>query len=180
MLMPPSTHRHLRLAVAASVLLAAVLSTVACGSQSGTSLDDAHSQAKDKAGQGAGTAPVDACAQIPAPEVNALLGPDIPGKPTVDGGDASCVWENPDTNYSITLEVGAAGTAPGGRLPDPDPGQSAQPIPDSDGMLLVATDQVEFAAGDRLCFLQVVTDTSQRDKDRATSIRMAGEIRGRL
>ena len=177
--MPPSTHRCPRRAVAASVLLAAVLSTVACGSPSGNP-DDAGSQAKDGAGRGAGTTPVDACAQIPASEVNALLGPDIQGRPTVDGGDASCIWENPDTSNSITLEVGAAGTAPGGKLPDPDPGQSAQPIPDSDGMLLVATDQVEFAAGDRLCFLQVVTDTGQRDKDRATSIRMAGEIRGRL
>lgn len=166
----PTTSRHLQLAVTAAALVAAV-----CSCSQNSSLEDATSQAREKAG-----APVDACAQIPPAEVAGLLGPNIPGKPTVEGGDTSCVWENPDTSYSITLEIGAAGTAPGGRLPAPDPALSAQPIPNVDGMLMVATDQVEFAAGDRLCFLQVVTDVAQRDKDRSTAIRLAQDIRARL
>ena len=169
----PTTTRPSRLAAGRVVALAALLTLLTGACSSGT-------DAGAPGGATPGTGPVDTCAQIPAAEVAGVIGPNSPPQPATEGEVNSCTWENPDTNYSITLEVGAAGTAPGGRLPDPDPGQSAQPIPDSDGMLLVATDQVEFAAGDRLCFLQVVTDPTQRDKDRATSIRMAGEIRGRL
>jgi hypothetical protein len=130
------------------------------------------------------TGPVDACAQLLPSDIAGVLGPNSPPQPSAEGsgdsGVTSCTWENPDTSQSITLEIRSAGTAPGGKLPDPDPAQSAQPVPNADDMLLVGGDQVEFAAGDRLCFLQVLTDEAQKDKDRDTAVRLAQGVRDRL
>lgn len=169
--MPTTTRRPL-LAEGRAVALAALLavSMAACSSGADGAAGDAAAK----------TGPVDACAQIPIADVVQVIGPASPPQPSAEGEVTSCTWENPDTSQSITLEVRPAGTAPGGRLPDPDPAQSAQPVPNAEDMLLVGGDQVEFVAGDRLCFLQVLTDEAQKAKDRDTAVRLAQGVRDRL
>lgn len=169
----PTIEYHVRLGASRVVTLAALLTVL-----TGTACSGPGGDASGNAAPGAG--PVDACAQIPASDVAGVLGPNSPPQPTAEGDVTSCTWENPDTSQSITLEIRPAGTAPGGKLPDPDPAQSAQPLPNADDMLLVGGDQVEFAAGDRLCFLQVLTDEAQKDKDRDTAVRLAQAVRDRL
>lgn len=123
---------------------------------------------------------MDSCAQNSASEVSSLLSKPITGRPTTNGGSSTCTWTNTDTEYSISLEIGASSSAPGGQVPTQDPMLVPKPIAGSDGMLLVAGDQVMFAAKDRLCSIQVVTDVSRRDKDHTTGVRLAHEIQGKI
>ena len=171
-------NHRLRVALGACLLLA----VTACGSSQDaqTTIGAAESQAQAINQQGQGTTPVDSCAQITPAEVASLLNKPITGVPTANGGSSTCTWTNTDTEYSITLEIGASGSAPGGQVPAQDPMLTPKPIAGSDGMLLVAGDQVMFAAKDRLCSIQVVTDVSQRDKDHTTGVRLAHEVQGKI
>jgi hypothetical protein len=167
-----------RVAACACVLLAAA----ACGSTSpgAQTIGAGESQAATFNQRGLGTAPVDSCAQITPAEVSTLLGRPIAGVPRANGGSSTCIWENPESSYSITLEIGASGSAPGGRVPPQDLLLTPRPIAGADGMVLVAGDQVMFAAKDRVCSIQVVTDVTKRDKDHTTAVRLAREVQAKI
>ncbi|WP_158609358.1 DUF3558 family protein [Micromonospora musae] len=119
-------------------------------------------------------APVDACALLTDAEVTAVLGRHEGGRP----GEGSCVWENPESYHSVTVEIGEPGTAATGRLPTPDPA-FGEPEPGPDGIRFVRGNGAEFVVDDRYCHLVVVTSVTD-DRDRPTLIRLVGAVRDRL
>src|SRR5215210_7191309 len=107
----------------------AVLALSACGGSGGGAADpDLSTQsgvlAAEAEARGPSTADaVDACALIDEAKVRALIGDfertATPGVTGADGG--SCTWENKADYHSVTVDVGATGTAAGGALHTADP-----------------------------------------------------------
>jgi hypothetical protein len=118
-------------------------------------------------------APVDTCKLLTLEEVTSIIGKNDGGKPGVD----SCVWENPDSSHSISLSIGAAGTASSGQLkPESDYGATE---PGPDGIRFAPGNIAEFVAKDRDCQIQVVTSVTS-NSDRPTAVRLVGLVRGRI
>jgi len=113
---------------------------------------------------------VDACSVVPVAVVNTVLGINDPGKPQLGDGTTSCHWENASTSSSMDLEIGAPGSAAGGTVPAAD---SAEPIPNGDGVEGVGKDTLRFAVRDRLCTLRI--DAGNVNPDLA--LRLAQGIR---
>ncbi|MCO1658599.1 DUF3558 family protein [Pseudonocardia humida] len=142
-------------------------------------LAEAQQQAEDIIEGGAPQESLDVCALLPAAEVEALLGPGVTGVPNDGINGNVCAWENPDTYNSVTLEIGRPGTAAGGQLPpwDATVGEERSL---GDGMREGPGGGVQFVAGDRDCFLQVVTEDLGGSEDEATAIELAQQVRGTL
>jgi hypothetical protein len=121
---------------------------------------------------------IDACSLILAEDISALLGVTVEGISTSDDPDlAACLWENPDNYESISLEVGAPGTAVNNALPPPEPGFPEIGTPGPDGMRFLDNGQVEFAAGGRNNSVQVAVlsmSGEQADDAAAELARMVG------
>jgi Protein of unknown function (DUF3558) len=134
--------------------------------------------AENQAGGPTGAGAVDACALLSAADVTPLVGKGVSGQPNpVSGDGGKCTWENQDDYHSVTLEVGANGSAPGGALPKWDTSIGPErPLPD--GMRSWSGGQVEFLAGSRDCFLQVATTGAASDEQKA--VELAGKVRGQL
>ena len=173
-------------AVAVALLLAGCSSTVT-GTAAPTGgnpsapggIAEAEQRGEDLVEGGAPDENFDVCALIPAAEAEAIVGPGVKGTPNDDVASTVCEWEDQDTYHSITLQIGTPGTAPGGKLPPWEPVLGQEP-PTVDGMRSLIGGQVEFAAGDRDCSVQVVTEDLGGDEDEATSIDIAQEVRGKL
>ena len=103
-------------------------------------------------------AAVDACGLVSDEEVGALIGVTVDGVPSGAGGRSACTWENPDTYESVTVDIGAPGTASDDTLPPlGEPGfAEVESTPGPNGTRLVAG-AVEFAAGNRYNSVQVAT-----------------------
>lgn len=158
--------------------MAACLALTACGGSD--SSDGSASKSGGKAGSGTSNKKssekkVDACALLTDAEVTPLIGKNEGGKPGGGVAASSCEWQNPDTYSSITLDIGSAGTAPGGKLPKSDFGKTED---GPDGIRFTQLNIAEFAIDDRACDIQVVTSVTD-DSDRPTAIRLIGLVRGR-
>lgn len=164
----------------------AALALSACGGSGGGAADpDLSTQSgvleAEAEARGPSTADaVDACALIDEAEVRDLIGDfQRTANPGVTGSDGGgCTWENQTDYTSVTVDIGASGTAAGGALPTADPAMGTErTLPD--GMRTFGGGQVEFVAGDRYCSVQVA-DVIQGDADENTAIGLAKDVQGRL
>jgi uncharacterized protein YceK len=183
----PSPSRVIVLVAAAAALLLAGCSSTVTGSAAPTGgspsapggIAEAEQQAEDLVEGGAPQETLDACALLPAAEVEALVGPGTTGTPSDGVASNVCEWENQDTYYSVTLEIGQPGSAAGGQLPPWEP-IAGEERSLGDGMREGPGGGVEFVAGDRDCFVLVVTEDLGGSADEATAVEIAQQVRGEL
>ncbi|MGD9986947.1 DUF3558 family protein [Pseudonocardia sp.] len=167
-----STSRRARL-VAPLAALALAFAMSACagstpGTGTGTDLDAAKATASALVDSG-GT-PVDACALLQPADVQAIIGTTVEGRAETIPGDAGgCTWENQENYYSVTVSVGGSGTAPGGTLPAAQP-ERGTVTPLSDGMRGLSGGVVQFVADERLCEVQVATNSGAQDQQKAAGV----------
>jgi hypothetical protein len=117
---------------------------------------------------------IDACAMLKADEVTPIIGPNDGGQ---SAGEGSCMWENPENSYSISLDIGIPRTAPNGTVPPDEPGFETQPGPD--GIRFASTGMARFTMGDRLCDIQVATATQGKQVVQDAVVKLIGLVRGR-
>lgn len=123
---------------------------------------------------------LDACALIPASDIQRLLGTAVPGKQNNSSLVSECVWTDKETANSVTLHVGNADTAPGNKLADHSnvgmpPGMMGKPGPD--GMRLEGGGTVVFPAGNRENYVQVaVINMVQTGTADAAGIELAKKV----
>ncbi|QGN47585.1 DUF3558 family protein [Micromonospora sp. WMMD558] len=173
----PARSRRFRTATVAALVLALGPALAGCATDPSPTAPP-PAGAPDQAGPttggpAAGGEEVDDCSLLTEAEITDVIGRAGTGVAGADG----CVWENRETGHSVTLFVGRPGTAPQGVLPPPDP-VLGEPEPGPDGIRFVI-DEAEFADGDRICRLRVVTSVVD-DRDRDTMVRLAGLVRDRL
>ena len=93
-------------------------------------------------------------------------------------GESVCEWDNEDNYHSVTVSIGNADTAKGGKLPAED-GVGAGPTEAGpDGIQFTSDNTGSFAMAERACYVQAVTDPTS-NKDRATAVRLIRLIRAR-
>jgi hypothetical protein len=172
------THKR---ALAATVLLAALTALTSAGCATTTTGTPTVQEAQEQAasqlpGADAGP-PIDGCSLLSAAEVSDLIGENDGGRPSgVSTAGGGCLWENQTTYYSVSVEVGNPGSAPGGTIPKwmPELGEERK----------VGTDMrdinggIEFAAGDRDCVVQV--STTDATADRASALVLVEKVRDRI
>lgn len=125
---------------------------------------------------------IDACMLLTDDEITEITGPHSGGKRSVAVGDPEpdgswCSYENPETYHSVTIRISDDDTAPGGRLPEISDYGTTEPGPD--GIRLASGGIAEFALGNRLCDVQVVTDPTDDSGDHQVAIMFIGLIRDR-
>ncbi|RTL66281.1 MAG: DUF3558 domain-containing protein [Pseudonocardiaceae bacterium] len=157
----------------AAPLIAGALALAACGGSTpgtGTASDLEAAKATASALVGSGGTPVDACGLLKPADVQAIIGTTVDGKPDTAPGDAGgCTWENKENYYSVTVSVGGSGTAPGGTLPAAQP-ERGTVTPMSNGMRGLSGGIVQFVADERLCEVQVATNSGAQDQQKAASV----------
>lgn len=172
--------------VGSAVLTVAGLLVAGCGSSApAPSTDDdvravESSVSADVGGDSADA--VDACALLSAEEVGALIGVTVDGAPNGVAAHTGCVWENPDTYESVTVDIGAPDTASDNTLPplgEPGfPEVGSTPGPDGTRILAGA---VEFAAGNRYNSVQVATPVSMTpDESIAAAVTLIQKIKPQI
>lgn len=171
--------RFLRVAALALVLSGcAATPVIGTPSPEGSSVASAEVAAGEAAAGGGGGAPFDACALVPAADVESLIGKNDGGHAALPVGDGGqCVWTNKDNEYSVTVDIGATDTAPNG-LPEIDPalGES-EPL--ADGMRYFAG-AVDFVAKGRSCYVQVATNETADGGDKAAAVKLAKAVQGKV
>jgi hypothetical protein len=173
-------------AVAAVLLLTGCSSTVT-GTPAPTGgnpslpggIAEAEQQGEDLVEGGAPDENFDVCALLSDAEAEAIVGPGVKGTANDDVASTVCEWEDQETYHSITLRIGTPGTAPGGKFAPWEPVLGEEP-PTVDGTRSLSGGQVGFVAGDRDCTVQVVTADLGGDKDTATALKLAKEVRGKI
>ncbi|MDY7088533.1 MAG: hypothetical protein SYR96_25945 [Actinomycetota bacterium] len=158
---------------AAVLLLSLALAPAGCGSEPSDSSAPAPQATSAAGGRPPSPEAVNSCELLSDAEMTAVIGHHGGGSPGPDG----CVWENPESAHSVTLSVGLPGTAGDGDLPASDP-ILGEPEPGPDGIRFVAG-EAEFAAGNRVCRLRVVTSVTD-DTDRSTMVELARLVRERI
>lgn len=164
---------------------ACCLALGACGSDSDSSAQSAaqtQASALEQAASGttaavsgAQGAEYDACALLSDADVFPLIGASVPGKSTSNNPEVpGCVWENPDTYTSVSVDISSPDTAPGDTLPEPDPALETRPA--ADGMRYFMTGVVEFAADDRVVTVQVA-NLSSADASDAAALALAQKVK---
>ena len=138
------------------------------------------SAAADSAGDAADA--VDACALLSAEDVAPLIGVTVDGVPNAQGARTGCVWENPDSYESVTVDIGAPGTAVNDTLPplgeEGFPALESTPGPDGTRTFAGA---VEFAAGTRYNSVQVATPvTMSPDESIAAAVDLIAKIKPQI
>jgi Protein of unknown function (DUF3558) len=116
-------------------------------------------------------AKIDACALLSDADAKALLGEPVTDKGPGSGtGESVCEWDTA-TEHSVTISVGSPGTAPGDKLTlDPILG-TPEPVAALNGKGFYVAGEVDFAAGERDNYVQVVTDvTSDVDRPKAEQL----------
>lgn len=124
---------------------------------------------------------IDACALVSAEDISALLGGTVEGKSTTTDPELpGCIWENPTTYESVSVEIGNSDTAVNGTLPPPEPGFPEVGTPGPDGMRFLGNGLVEFAAGGRSNTVQVAVLSMAGDEANAAAVELARKIGPRL
>jgi hypothetical protein len=170
--------------LAPAVLIAAVcLGIAGCGSSDSASPAVPGAAESTASAEPAGVAAaVDACALVSKEEVATLIGVTVDGVPNGVGGRTGCVWENPDTYESVTVDIGAPDTALDDTLPPlSEPGfPEVASTPGPDGTRILAG-AVEFAAANRYNSVQVATPvTMTPDESIAAAVDLIQKIKPQL
>ena len=170
--------------LAPAVLIAAVcLGIAGCGSSDSASPAVPGAAESTASAEPAGVAAaVDACALVSKEEVATLIGVTVDGVPNGAGGRSACVWENPDTYESVTVDIGAPDTALDNTLPPlGEPGfPEIESTPGPDGTRILAG-AVEFAAGNRYNSVQVATPvTMSPDQSIAAAVELIDKIKPQI
>lgn len=119
---------------------------------------------------------VDSCTLLKKDEVENIIGANGGGQPGGGVGDSVCEWENEDNYHSVTVSIGTKGTAPDGKLPVDEVAGPGDAGPD--GVRFASDNTANFVIGDRVCYVQVVTDPTS-NKDRDVAVRLIKLIRAR-
>jgi hypothetical protein len=119
---------------------------------------------------------VDSCTLLKKDEVAAIIGANDGGHHGGGVGDSVCEWDNNDDYHSVTVSIGGANSAPGGKLPVDEVAGPGDPGPD--GIRFASDNTANFVVGERECYVQVVTDPTS-NKDRDTAVRLIKLIRAR-
>jgi hypothetical protein len=151
---------------------------VGAAAPEGSSVTSAEAAAGQAAGGGSNGPAYDACALVPAADVQALIGANDGGKAALPvGTGGQCVWTNKDNEYSVTVDIGATDTAING-LPELDPAfGEAEPL--EDGMRYFAG-AVDFEAKGRSCYVQVATNNTADGGDKGAAVKLAKAVRSRV
>jgi hypothetical protein len=153
--------------VATLLVVLAALTGAGCGSsESSAPTSGTASPAPASADGRAEDSAVDACGLLSNDEVGALIGAAVDGVPSGAGERSACTWENPDTYESVTVDIGAPGTASNDTLPPlGEPGfPEVGSTPGPSGTRIVAG-AVEFAAGNRYNSVQVATPVTMTPEE---------------
>lgn len=154
-----------------------MLASAGCGS-------DDSSDSTDKPSTGGATSqadskPIDACALLSPDDIAPVIGQRVDGRSaSTDPSAPVCIWENPTTFTSVSLTVGAPGTAPGNVLPPAQPGLEGREGPD--GIRFPLAGMAEFAAGDRLSNVQVAVTSLPADKVDSTAVDFAKKAAAKI
>jgi hypothetical protein len=164
---------------AAVMALSICAAGAACGG--GDAKDSPSSSAPSSKAAKPGTDGFDPCALISADKITTLFGTPTDGTVTGKHSESpGCIWENPATFESVSIDIGKAGTARGGTLGPPDPGFPDSTTPGPDGMRFVGSGVVEFAAGDRANTVQVAVNSLRgKDADDA-AVELAHQVSSQL
>lgn len=119
---------------------------------------------------------VDSCTLLEKDEVEAIIGANDGGHHGGGVGESVCEWDNNDNYHSVTIAIGNANTAAGGKLPVDEVAGPGDPGPD--GIRFASDNTANFVVGERACYVQVVTDPTS-NKDRDTAVRLIKLIRAR-
>ena len=157
-----------------ALLLVAILA--ACGSSGGsskssnTTSNPAAGETTTAASSSGGDKKIDACSLVSDDEAKSVLGEAVTKKgPGSGSGDSVCEWDTA-TEHSVTVSVGNAGTAPGDKLTlDPTLGK-ADPVAALNGKGFYVAGQVDFAAGNRDNYVQVVSVAGDADRSKAEQL----------
>ena len=116
---------------------------------SGTPSAEGQAASSDTGGTAGGVgAGSSVCSLFSPAEMKALIGSSPPGLPLMgEFGGGACQWQDPDDtdNNTLTLELGAPDTAPGGKLPDFKPENRIQSL--GDGVVRDILGRVYFVCG---------------------------------
>lgn len=162
---------------------AACLAVGGCGTDSGSDSAAASSSpgASANSDSSGSAAAIDACALISADDIAALLGTTIAGKSTTTDPELpGCIWENPDSLESVSVEIGNPDTAVNNTLPPPEPGFPEVGTPGPDGMMFLGNGLVNFAAGGRSNTVQVAVLSMAGDEADAAAVDLARKIGAQL
>lgn len=119
---------------------------------------------------GGGGTKIDACSLLSDAEAKSLLGEAVTKKgPAAGVGESICEWDTA-TEHSVTVSVGSPGTAPGDKLTlDPTLGK-AEPVAVLNGKGFYVAGEVDFAAGNRDNYIQVVSVAGDADRSKAEQL----------
>jgi hypothetical protein len=158
---------------------AACCMAAACGGDSGSAGATASSPPAGSAASDSSDSAVaiDACALLTAEDVSALLGGTVEGRSTTTDPELpECIWENPSSYESISVEIGNPNTAVNNTLPPPEPGFPEVGTPGPDGMRFLGSGLVEFAAGGRSNTVQVAVLSMAGDEADAAAVELARKV----
>lgn len=160
-------------------LLAVLLAASGCGSGDNEAARPAAGKTS-VASPTTSTATVDACKVLAAADVQPHLGTTDAGRPSYGVGESVCEWRNAGTEESVTLSIGAKGTAASGRLDPTSPYGETEPVPElgETARFRAGVNIVEFVAGDRECEVQVAV--LDADKARRGAVALARLARDRI
>jgi Protein of unknown function (DUF3558) len=164
---------------APALMLVAACAATACGTDSGPDSETAVTAPGSVAASDASDSAVaiDACALLTAEDISALLGGTVEGKSTTSDPELpGCIWENPTSYESVSVEIGNPDTAVNGTLPPPEPGFPEVGTPGPDGMRFLGSGTVEFAAGGRSNTVQVAVLSMAGDEANAAAVELARKI----
>lgn len=169
--------------IVSTVLLAGcgalLLVSAGCGSDDSSDAKDTSSTGAATSAQAADSTPVDACALLSSDDIAPIIGQRVDGRSaSTDPSAPVCIWENPTTFTSVSLTVGAAGTAPNDVLPPAQPGLEGRQGPD--GIRFPLAGMAEFAAGGRLSNVQVAVPSLPADKVDSTAVDFAKKAAAKL
>lgn len=172
-----ASHRSARIATAVGA--AALLALLGTGCQRPVDAPSGSAAPVQEASDD--TTPLDACALLPADQVEELTGPNDGGvatsAPNSNGG--GCVWTNEENYHSVSIDCGMTGTAVDGELPPWEPALGPEvPLPDGMREFGANSGSVQFVADTRDCLTQVVRSGSGGDLDAA--VVLARQIRDEL
>ncbi|MCT7661832.1 DUF3558 domain-containing protein [Mycobacterium deserti] len=161
------------------MIAAACFALTACGAGSGgDSVAVSRPAGTAVASDASGTATeIDACALVSAEDIATMLGVHVEGKSTTsDPRLPGCIWENPSSYESISVEIGSSNTAVNNTLPPPEPGFPELGTPGPDGMRFLGNGVVEFVAGSRLNMVQVAVLSMAGDEADTAAVELARKI----
>lgn len=175
------TRRSLRTVhiFSAAALSACGLLLAGCGSDDSDDAAGTQDFELQTSPRQADSTPIDACALLSPDDIAPVIGQRVDGRSaSTDPSAPVCIWENPTTFTSVSLTVGASGTAPGNVLPPAQAGLEGRDGPD--GIRFPLAGMAEFAAGDRLSNVQVAVPSLPADKVDSTAVDFAKKAAAKL